>query len=138
MLIEICTLNIYARIRKVINFYRIKEKNWKKKFLWGLTTPHFCPFAPSPPLYWKYFTYFVILLYITFYFLSIFFIDFFFTMLCYHKMLSHPNYLTLNILHLYFPVCYFIPQLFFITYIYAKTCCIFIHTLFYTIFNILS
>lgn len=50
MLIEICTLNIYARIRKVINFYRIKEKNWKKKFLDGLTTPHFYPFGtPSTP-----------------------------------------------------------------------------------------
>ena len=49
MLIEICTLNIYARIRKVINFYRIKEKNWKKKFLGVLTIPDILPFPP--PLY---------------------------------------------------------------------------------------
>lgn len=50
MLIEICTLNIYARIRKVINFYRIKEKNWKKKFLGVLTIPDILPFPlPSTP-----------------------------------------------------------------------------------------
>ena len=50
MLIEIYTLNIYTRMRKVINFYKVKRKNWKKKFLRGLTTPHFHPFlTPCTP-----------------------------------------------------------------------------------------
>ena len=46
MLIEIYTLNIYARMRKVINFDKMKRKNWKKKFLDGLTISHFHPFPP--------------------------------------------------------------------------------------------
>lgn len=52
MLIEIYTLNIYARMRKVINFDKMKRKNWKKKFLRGLTIPDILPFRslPSPLL----------------------------------------------------------------------------------------
>ena len=50
MLIEIYTLNIYARMRKVINFDKMKRKNWKKKFLRGLTIPDILPFPlPSTP-----------------------------------------------------------------------------------------
>ena len=127
MLIEIYTLNIYSRMRKVINFDKMKRKNWKKKFLRGLTTPHFCPFAPSPPLYWKYFTYFVILLVITSPILYNFFFSFFFTMLCYHKMLSHHNYLIFNTLHAYFSVCYFIPSQLFLR-IFIQFACIFIRS----------
>ena len=40
-------------------------------------------------------------------------------------MLSHPNYLTLNTLHLYFPVCYFIPSQLFLR-IFIQFVCIFI------------
>lgn len=39
-------MNIYTRIRKVINFDK-KRKNWKKKFLGVLTIPDILPF-PLP------------------------------------------------------------------------------------------
>ena len=39
-------MNIYARIRKVINFDKMKRKNWKKKFLGVLTMPVILP-VPS-------------------------------------------------------------------------------------------
>ena len=41
-------MNIYTRIRKVINFDKRKEKNWKKKFLEGLTTAAILPVSPVP------------------------------------------------------------------------------------------
>ena len=125
MLIEIYTLNIYARMRKVINFDKMKRKNWKKKFLRGLTISHFHPFPPPYLPFWIYFTYFVILLVITSPILTKFFFSFFLTMLCYHKMLSHHNYLIPNTLRAYFPVCYFIPSQLSLR-IFIQFACIFI------------
>ena len=44
-------MNIYARIRKVINIYKIWKKK-KKKFLERLTTPATLPVpSPSTPLF---------------------------------------------------------------------------------------
>ena len=50
MLIEVCTLNIYARIRKVINFYRIKEKKLEEKIFMGANYTAFLPFCTPVPL----------------------------------------------------------------------------------------
>ena len=110
MLIEIYTLNIYARMRKVINFDKMKRKNWKKKFLRGLTISHFHPFPPPYLPFWIYFTYFVILLVITSPILTNFFFSFFLTMLCYQFLFAPHNSLIINNLHAYFPVYYFIPS----------------------------
>ena len=44
-------MNIYTRIRKVINFDKRKEKNWKKKFLGVLTMPDILPFPSLHPLF---------------------------------------------------------------------------------------
>ena len=103
-------MNIYARIRKVINIYKIWKKKKKKIFRKADHSRHFTRSLPPSPPSGNFFTYYVMLLYITFYFLSIFFIDFFLTMLCYNKMLVPYNFLIFNTLHLYFLVYYFIPS----------------------------
>ena len=103
-------MNIYARIRKVINFDKKRKKLEEKIFRSADYARYFDPSLPPPPLLWKFFTFYVMLLYITFYFLSIFFIDFFLTMLCYNKMLAPHNSLIINTLRVYFSVCYFIPS----------------------------
>ena len=44
-------MNIYTRIRKVINFDKRKEKIGRKKFLGVLTIPDILPFPSPPPLF---------------------------------------------------------------------------------------
>ena len=51
MLIKIYTLNIYARMRKVINFDRIKEKKLEEKIFKGANYTAFSPLShPLHPL----------------------------------------------------------------------------------------
>ena len=128
MLIEIYTLNIYARMRKVINFYKMKRKNWKKKFLRGLTISHFHPFPPPYLPFWIYFTYFVILLVITSPILTNFFFSFFLTMLCYQFLVARLiNWFSVIYTHIFLyvissPVNYLYVYLYnLLVYLFVRT-----------------
>ena len=59
-------MNIYTRIRKVINFDKKRKKLEEKIFRSADYTRYFARFLPPSPPFWKFFTFYVMLLYITF------------------------------------------------------------------------
>ena len=106
---------IYARMRKVINIYKIWKKK-RKKFLERLTTAVTLPFSsPSTP----FLKILDVLCYVISYNLTKFvkiFLFVFIDNVMLSIFVSPHNSLISNTLHVYFSVCYFIPQLKVITY----------------------
>ena len=74
---------IYARIRKVINIYKIWKNKKKKIFRNADHARHFARSLPPSLPSGNFFTFYVMLLVITLPNLSKFLFSFFFTMLCY-------------------------------------------------------
>ena len=119
-------MHIYTRIRKVINIYKIWKKKKKKIFRWANHSRYFARSLPPSPPFWKFFTFYVMLLVITLPNLSKFLFSFFLTMLCYQFL--YPRLIN------WFPTLYTYIFLYVISspvnYLYAYLCnffCIFIH-----------
>ena len=118
---------IYARIRKVINIYKIWKKKKKKIFRKANHSRHFARSLPLHPFFWKLFTFYVMLLVITLLNLSKFLFSFFFTMLCY-QFLYPPIIPSFSTIYTYISL-YVISSP--VNYLYVYLCnsfCIFIHT----------
>ena len=120
---------IYARIRKVINIYKIWKKKKKKIFRNAHHTRHFARPLPLHPFFWKFLTFYVMLLVITLQNLSKFFFSFFLTMLCY-QFLFAPLIPSLSVIYTYiFLYVISSPVNYFYAYLYNSLVYLFIRTL---------
>ena len=120
---------IYARIRKVINIYKIWKKKKKKIFRNANHSRHIARSLPPSPPFWKLFTFYVVLLVITLLNLSKFLFSFFFTMLCYQFLYPRINNWFPTLYTYIFLYIISSPVNYFYAYLYNSLVYLFIRTL---------